>query len=355
MKIHKGLAWAIIFLALTGAIYFFNSARVLLDQSSAQLESIVQKNMERLSENISVFRTEPATYTLAFVGDIMMDRGVRMQVQSVFHNDYKKIFEQSAEILRSYDMLFGNLEGSISDVGADTGKKYSFRFSPESVFGLQDAGFDVVSLANNHIFDWGHDSLCATMGHLETVNIFGVGAGCDRNQAEQSYRKTLPDGTTIAIIAFTEFYKGGYATDTRPGLARYDHEHMIQTVHNLKEQGVNIIIVSLHWGIEYKTISENWQQTLAHDLIDAGADIIAGHHPHVVQQVERYGDGIIFYSLGNFVFDQKFSEETMKGMLAEVSVQKGEIVDYTTRQVLLNKYYQPQVILENTDVKFTQN
>lgn len=292
----------------------------------------------------------PDEYTVVLVGDMMLDRGVKARVGSVMGGDYNKIFDNIRSVLSGADVTFGNLEGSISNVGADTGKPYSFRFEPEVASAVANAGFDVVSLANNHIFDWGHDSLCATLTNLTAVNVFGVGAGCNKERADQSYVKTFPDGTKIAFLAFTEFYKGGFARDETPGLAHYDIDNMKQRITDMKEKGVDIIFVSFHWGIEYDTRSSKAQQDLAKTLIDSGADVIVGHHPHVAQEVEKYKDSWIIYSLGNFVFDQKFSEETMKGLLANVVIRDKAVVEIEPIVIYLNENYQPSI---DPDGKYT--
>jgi len=329
-----------------GAVLFFG-----VDAIGYQYETMAKTTLDAVGttyQNLTNRVQKSQEYSVVLVGDMMLDRGVQSRVYAQGNGDYAYLFKNIQSELQNADITFGNLEGSMSDVGADTGKAYSFRFEPASAQGLSGAGFDVVSLANNHILDWGRSSLCATVGHLADAGIFGVGAGCDNNRAEQAYIKELPNGTRVAFLAFTEFYKEGYARSDAAGLAQYTEENMIQKIKALKQEGVDLVFVSLHWGLEYHLRSNEAQQILGHTLIDAGADVIVGHHPHVIQEVERYKDGWIVYSLGNFIFDQKFSEQTMKGMIAKVVISDGVVSDIETTIIKLNENYQPAIDEDQT-------
>jgi len=103
----------------------------------------------------------------------------------------------------------------------------------------------------------------------------------------------------------------------------------------------SVVVVSIHWGEEYETSPSTLQRKIAYELIDAGADLVIGHHPHVIQEVEVYGNGLIAYSLGNFIFDQNFSEETSRGLILEVVFSDGDILSYKTTEVNFNEKYQP--------------
>lgn len=308
----------------------------IAEQARAASDNVVT---QYITEKIS----KPKEYTVVLVGDMMLDRGVESKINAVGNGDYNFAFDNIRHILTAADVTFGNLEGSLSNVGADTGKPYSFRFEPELAGALQNAGFDVLALANNHILDWGRSSLCATVGNLEAVGIFGSGAGCETNRAEQAYIHELPDGTQLGFLSYTEFYKGGYAREDTPGLAHYTEDNMTMRITELKERGIDIVFVSLHWGLEYHTRSDEKQQALARTLVDAGADVVVGHHPHVAQEIEKYKDSWIIYSLGNFIFDQNWSEQTMKGLLANVVIRDSEIADVESVVTYLNENYQPAI------------
>ena len=340
----KIASWFLILVgfAVLGAVMFFGFDAVGQEYVKvAHQASLVTDNVitQYLSDKVS----KPKEYTVVLVGDMMLDRGVESKINQFGNGDFNFAFDNIRHILTAADVTFGNLEGSLSDVGADTGKPYSFRFKPELAGALQNAGFDVMALANNHILDWGRTSLCATVGNLEAVGIFGSGAGCETNRAEQAYIHELPDGTELGFLSYTEFYKEGYAREETPGLARYTEENMTTRTAELKEQGVDIVFVSLHWGAEYHTRSNEKQQNLARLLVDAGADVIVGHHPHVAQEIEKYKDSWIIYSLGNFIFDQNWSEQTMKGLLANVVIRDGEVADIERVVTYLNENYQPTI------------
>jgi poly-gamma-glutamate synthesis protein (capsule biosynthesis protein) len=345
----KILSWLLVicgFVLLAG-ILFFGLDAIALEYNKINNYATVATN-DMFDRYVAVKEKTPDQYRVLLVGDMMLDRGVKSKVYQHGGGDYAFLFTHIADVLSSADITFGNLEGSVSDVGADTGKPYSFRFEPKIVDALASAGFDVVALANNHTFDWGHESLCASVGHLDKVGIFGSGAGCDMARAEQPFIKEFADGTTVGFLSFTEFYKGGYATKDRAGLARYSEENMLQRIADLKTSGADVVFVSIHWGTEYHTRSNETQQKLGRKFIDAdaGADVVVGHHPHVAQEIEKYQGGWIIYSLGNFIFDQKFSEQTMKGLMVEVTIQDGIIASLESHIVRLNENYQPSVDLE---------
>ena len=294
-------------------------------------------------EKIIDLENEQKIYHILAGGDVMLDRGVESRILNQGGGDWTFPWQMIADDFAAADLAFANLEGSMSNVGSDTGKKYSFRFNPEAVKGLQYAGFDVLSLANNHMLDWGRSSLCETTKLLDSVNIGYAGAGCDGEQAHRPYVANLGD-TSVAFLAYTTFYEGAHATDTRAGMTKLDREEMKQTIKDLKESGVDIVLLSMHWGTEYDTRSSKREQDFAHELVDAGLDVLIGHHPHVAQEIERYKDGWIIYSLGNLVFDQYFSEETMQGLLADIQIQNGRVYDIQPKKIQLNDNYQPRVI-----------
>lgn len=276
--------------------------------------------------------------TLGFVGDIMMDRGVKTSVIKNFGGDYNKLFAE-ADTLEDPDIMFGNLEGPISDKGVKVGSIYSFRMDPLGTGALKDAGFDIVSFANNHVGDYSDAAFLDTLGRLEEDNILYAGAG--ENYTEAS-RPTIieRDGIKIGYLAMSdvgpEFMK---ATDVKPGILLANDKNLDAIVRSAKEL-TDVLVVSIHWGDEYKPHNKR-QETLAKRMIDNGADIIAGHHPHVPQDVATYKEGLIIYSLGNFVFDQSFSHDTMGGLYAEVTVTKDGIKDHEETAFRLNDKYQP--------------
>jgi len=250
-----------------------------------------------------VIKDNVQEYNLMFVGDIMLSRGVGNKMAR--EDDYNWPFVFIADYLNQADFLFGNLEGSISDKGADRGKKYSFRADPRAIDGLNLAGFDAVSVANNHAFDWGNEAFDDCIARLEKNNIKPVG-----------YNKK-------PIVQIGDLKLGFLAYS--PVNHDFKFSVMEQEIKQMVKQNLDLIIVSFHWGEEYKTHSNSSQQNLAKKAIDLGSDLIIGHHPHVVEEMDYYKGKPIFYSLGNFIFDQTWSKETMKGAIAKVVIKNKQI------------------------------
>jgi len=286
--------------------------------------------------------------TLMLVGDIMLDRGVEYMVEKYDDGDFKFPFLKIADELKKADILFGNLEGPISDKGTKVGSIYSFRNDPKAIEGLSYAGFDVISLANNHAFDYGREALEDTFLRLKTAGIDYVGAGFNEGEAYGGSTPVIKEieGTKIGFLAYTNLGPETWkATERNSGIAwinENDFEKIKKDIENAKSQA-DILIVSLHSGEEYLSELTQFQIEFSKAAIDAGANIVIGHHPHVIQRNEKYKDGWIFYSLGNFVFDQAFSEKTMQGQIVEVLIENGKIKEVIPKEVKINNYFQPEV------------
>ena len=267
----------------------------------------------------------------------MLDRGVLYYAE--INNDPAFPFRKIKDHLNKADLLFGNLESVISDQGFDQGGPYSFRAPPKMMEGLLLADFDVVSIANNHSFDWTVDALVDTEERLKKEGITPVGGGLDAYSPQIIEKK----GYSFGFIAHTAVGAPGWAaTENTPGVAWYNQEKLKEAIEKIKDE-VDIVIFSIHYGVEYQTEPNQNQIDISKSAIDMGVDLVIGHHPHVIQPVERYKDGVIAYSLGNFVFDQSFSKETMEGLLLEVDIKDGEILDYREKVVPINQNLQPDL------------
>lgn len=279
--------------------------------------------------------------SLLFAGDIMLDRGVE---KSVINNggDFSFLF-QKAGFIKEYDIAFGNLEGPVSDKGEDLNNLYSFRMSPETAEALKEAGFDVLSIANNHAGDWGEGAFKDTVFRLEKENILAVGGGI--NEPDAARPKTAEvNGLKIGFLGFSDVGPNWLrATRDKAGILIADES--LGDVIKEAAKNSDTLVVSFHFGEEYQKTHNKRQENLSRAAIDAGAKIVVGHHPHVTQDIEKYQEGIIAYSLGNFIFDQNFSEETMEGAALEVILSKnGEIKSTNMKTIKLNKYYQPGLV-----------
>lgn len=306
----------------------------------AEFESLLAKRVasDILRTRVS-FAAQPIH--LLFVGDIMLGRAVAKIFERNGGPDFA--FKEVIGTLRQADLVFGNLEGPISERGQNQGSIYSFRFDPAVTGALARAGFRVLSVANNHIWDYGREALLDTLDHLRQNGIQPVGAGKDEAEANRPVKLTVK-GNRLAFLAYTDLYPRLLAaTTSTPGISRFDLEEIGETIKEIRNNS-DLVVVSLHFGEEYKMSSGSREQAIARKLIDAGADLIVGHHPHVVQELEEYRRGWIAYSLGNFVFDQNFSLETLRGGALCVYLDKGQIKKVDLNPVNVSGLtYQPEI------------
>jgi len=270
----------------------------------------------------------------------MMNRDVEKKIKSAGNGDWDFPFKLITDDLSNADITFANLEGPVSDQGADLHNLYSFRMNPAVINAIKTAGVDIVSLANNHMGDWGRSAFEDTMRRLHKAGLEYAGAGW--NQAE-AVSPTIFElrGKRIGYLAFSDVGPAGLAAGgATSGIALADLG-TVQKATRLAATQVDILVVSLHYGDEYQLEATDRQKELAHAAIDAGARVVVGHHPHVVEPVEEYDGGIILYSLGNFIFDQYFSKDTMSGMLVKIEFEGNKITATIPMPVTLNKDYQP--------------
>ena len=279
--------------------------------------------------------------SLLFVGDIMFDRGVKNSVVKNGDGDYAFLFK-NADFIKDADISFGNLEGPISDKGKDLRNLYSFRFEPFAIKALKNNGFDVLSVANNHIGDWGKVAFEDTISRLDAGGIITIGGG--QNLKDAGKVKIIEkNGFRIGFLSFSDAGPDWLgATQDSAGILITDDENFSSLIREAAPQ-VDILVVSLHFGEEYQGNANDRQKKLAHLAIDSGAKIVVGHHPHVVQEVEQYKNGVIAYSLGNFIFDQNFSKETMQGLALEIVLDGAEIISVKQNKIKINEFFQPQL------------
>ncbi|MCX6753869.1 MAG: CapA family protein [Candidatus Nomurabacteria bacterium] len=287
--------------------------------------------------------------TLVFVGDMMFDRGVKTSVNNNFDGDYNKLFENLNE-LKEADILFANLEGPVSDIGNNVGSKYSFRMDPNILPVIKNAGFDIVSFANNHVGDWNVKAFGDTLNRLDNIGILKTGAGINKEDAE---KPVIIDknGVKFGFLGFSDVGPAWMeAKIDKPGILLASDPRLPLIIQNAKVLS-DVLIVSIHWGDEYKTIHNTRQDNLAKIAIDSGADMVIGHHPHVIEDVEIYKDKPIVYSLGNFIFDQYFSKNTMRGMLFSATFDGKNLTETEQKIITLNKKFQPEGIYTLDEMK----
>lgn len=340
-RIYQLLSILILFSFLTGCGF--------LESSIKPAVPVVQETVAEVPEVII------PEITFLAAGDVMLARKLDKLINQK-GMDYP--FLMTGGLLRTADITFANLESPLSDQGAKIdGKGIWFRGKPENTQALTNAGFDVVSLANNHALDYDSPALLQTKELLETVGIKTVGGGKDIGEA-RSAAIIERDGIKIAFLAYSEMAdiiwsyqhpRKLKATDEIPGIAPLVVEQIIEDIENVEGQA-DYVFVSLHWGVEYQDMPEVYQRDIAHQLIDAGADVILGHHPHCLQGVELYHGKLICYSLGNFVFDQNWSEKTKEGLLLSLTLNPTEILQAELLPIYINDG-QPVVAKDDQGMK----
>lgn len=245
----------------------------------------------------------------------MFSRGVRREI--VEAGDPALVFRKIAPLLAGSDITFVNLETPFSDQGPYHQTGLIFHAAPEMIGGLLLAGVDIASTANNHARDCGTHGVTFTVRWLRANGIAPVGSG---ESASITHDGVIiaRNGVRFGFLGYTFDQSNGNWRDMDDRVAVADIATMQHDVRSLRERA-DVVIVSMHHGIEYMPKPSEKQIEFAHAAIDAGATLVIGHHPHVVEPQEWYHGGLIVYSLGNFVFDQYQREQTQHGEIVQVS------------------------------------
>jgi poly-gamma-glutamate synthesis protein (capsule biosynthesis protein) len=289
------------------------------------------------------FLEDTSFIELVAVGDVMLGRGVNKEIRE---NGPDYPFENIKHIIKPADIAFCNFECAISPSSKRNFDNCNFCIKPEDAAGFKKAGFDVVSLANNHMFDCEKNGILNTLEFLSGEGVKFTGAGKTPNYA---LRPAIFDLKSIRVgfLAFNDYPMSWIVVKKdEPSIAFYDSARATEAVRKLKSKS-DVVIVSLHWGDEYKTTPNSTQKETAHQLIDAGADLILGHHPHVLQEIEEYNGGVIVYSLGNFVFDQK-KKETKESVIFKATLSREGVKKYSTLPVRIEDF-RPEMVELTTD------
>ena len=263
------------------------------------------------------------TINIVFAGDVMLARSVGKIIDE---NGVDYPFAAVKNIFDSADISVVNLECVVGTQTRHIRKKWVFQARPSVLIGLVRAGIDCVSLANNHNYDFFGAGVVETVDSVWAAGIVPVGAG--RN-AEEFFapRSFYVNGEWFTIFGLNDT-KSGYWGDDEPGCAptwkASGESRAISQIKAMNKLGARVIVFE-HWGREYDTIPQIRQVELAHKFIDAGAVIVVGAHPHRLQGIEFYRNGIIAYSLGNFIFDQRDSLGNI-GALLKISTADGKIL-----------------------------
>lgn len=271
--------------------------------------------------------------TVCFTGDVLLDRGVREQIEK---RGVEYLFEDVAPLFLSSDAVIINLECPVTDTITPINKWFIFRAEPEWLPALSKSGITHAGLANNHSIDQGRKGLTSTFRHLQEAGIAPIGYG--ENQTEACSPLIIAQkGIELAVYNSVLIPLENWVyLENQAGVCQATVEALALEIQAMKKTKPNRYIVAfLHWGLEYQQTPTLKQRKDAYQLIDAGADAVIGHHPHVIQKEELYKGKPIFFSLGNFVFDQD-GLETKKGLLLQMTFSK-EGLQYIKHPVEINR------------------
>jgi len=252
-------------------------------------------------------------------------------------------FKYIKPIISEKDVLFGNLETVLSISGKKAEKAVSLSTDPGNVKYIKESGFDIISLANNHILDLGIEGFNNTLDVLYSNKIKFIGVSNDKHI--DKYQIIEKNNIKLGFLGYYSF--GFIDQKNNIFINGVDERNILSDIKEIKTN-CDIVIVSLHWGIEKVFYPSPNQIVLAHKLIEAGANIVLGHHPHVLQGIEEYRGGIIIYSLGNFQFEfdqqecyRKDSKRTNQTIVLSLSISKKGVEHYDIIPMKINDYYCP--------------
>lgn len=259
---------------------------------------------------------EPVSITVSMVGDCTLGTDVNFDQSTSFDafyqmkNDPGYFFQNVKDIFTADDLTVANMEGTLTTSNDRQQKTFAFKGNPSYTEILTQGGVEATNLANNHSHDYGDQSYEDTIQYLEADGITTF--GYDRTAVMDV------KGIKVGLIGIYEL---------KDGLGR--QQQVIDTIREVKDQGAQVIIVSFHWGTEKSNIPDDIQKTLAHLAIDQGADLVVGHHPHVLQGIEKYQGKNIVYSLGNFCFGGNKNPSDKDTMIFQqtFTVENGELVE----------------------------
>lgn len=261
-------------------------------------------------------RKEEAPLSICFTGDVLLDRGVRNSI--VRNGSVDFLFQDVKKLFKSSDAVVINLECPLTDNESPINKKYIFRGNADWSENLRNNGITHAALANNHTIDQGRIGLVDTYYNLQKSGLESVGYG--KNKVEACQPTIIKKGNTKVALFNSVLVplENWVCLDDESGICQASIDELLEKIKKLKQEDPSFhIVVILHWGAEYHLTPDPIQRREARKLIDSGADAIIGHHPHVIQEEEVYKGKNIFYSLGNFVFDQT-KPHTDEGLIVKL-------------------------------------
>lgn len=348
----------VLVLALLASFFFFPKIiqnELAIQTSNTELPSQEFKEFINNKKSLPAVKDE---LVLAAVGDLMLSRVVADKI-SRHGADYPLL--KVSNWLKEADVLFGNLETPLTPGRRIVTGEMVFRADPALAVTLKNFNFSILSLANNHTMNFGSEGIINTFSSFDQADLAYVGAG--NNELEAGRAKFVShQGIRLAFLAYNDsdvVPKSYAASAESPGTAFMDIERMTQAVREAKQEA-DFVVVSVHSGREYEAYHSQRQEEFSRAAIDAGAELVLGHHPHVVQDAEIYKGKLIFYSLGNFVFDQMWSEETKQSLGVKILFTSEGAYQARLYPFIIEDYSQPRAaddkeaedILERTKLDY---
>lgn len=355
--ISKKISFGVLILAATvsASFFYFSMAKEAILRS--QSASVNNPANNRVNDKNKA-KEESQEVKIIFLGDMMFDRYIR-QVAMKRGNGF--IFEKIGEELKKVDLVVGNLEGPMTSrdsvsIGTSQGepKNYIFTFDPSWARTLYENNIRLVNLGNNHMLNQKPEGVDETKKFLDGVGVeyFGDIAGKNSNGM---YVDMYVDPAPVSSTGDSKSEQSGYSRcgvnnyvikdikNHRIGLINYNQfspgsrERTLGNIVEIKNK-TDILVVFTHWGVEYADSPKENIKNLAHEFIDQGADLVIGTHPHVIQGKEEYKGKMIYFSLGNFIFDQYFDSRTQQGLVIEAAIKPGnEGMSFDEKRVRLKK------------------
>ncbi len=293
-----------VFLLVLALIALFTSSYFLIEEPT-EFKTILKSLSIKLpkQENNILIDTKASSTKFLFFGDLMLDRHVGEKIAGK-NISYllSSLAGENNGFFTGFDIVSANLEGAVTNKGGHylPTNAYDFAFSPERINELKQYNFNYFALANNHFSDQGQKGIEESRINLSSLG-FNYSGSADAEVNEHSKKEIEISGRKITMLAFSMVYND------------FDLEAAKKIIGDSKDNS-DLVIVNIHWGTEYEHKFNKHQETIGRAFIDSGADAIIGHHPHVIQGMEIYKGKPIFYSLGNFIFDQYFSPDTQEGL-----------------------------------------
>ena len=242
--------------------------------------------------------------SVTITGDILLDRGVRKVIEQKGMDAVFSPFVDS--VFQSSDIVIGNLECPATKIKEPSFKQFIFRAEPEWLFTLKQHGITHLNLANNHSVDQGRAGLVDTRENVVSAGMIPIGAGRTMEEAARPVLLTSSPRKVYVLASLQLALENFAYLSEKPSVSQEDFDTLVERVRHLRSsEPDSYIIVTLHWGGEHTLQPVTIQRVRAHQLIDAGADALIGHHTHTLQTIEEYKGKPIYYSIGNFIFDQR--------------------------------------------------